>query len=82
MNRMGLAPRAELASRYAQCSGLDLSRIAWYHAFALWKAATVVQQLHHRWVVGDSTDPRMQTIADGVPRLVEGAGTLLRGIGA
>lgn len=71
MDRMGLPSRAELVERYAATSGLDLTRIAWYEAFALWKTATVVQQLHHRWKTGASTDPRMETIADRIPRLLD-----------
>ena len=73
MERMGLPSRAEIVARYAQRSGLDLSVIGWYEAFALWKTATVIQQLHHRWKVGDSSDPRMETVADPVPRLIDNA---------
>ena len=77
MERMGLPSRAALSEHYAARSGLDLSVIGWYEAFALWKSATVVQQLHHRWKVGDSADPRMETVADALPRLVENAMQLL-----
>ncbi len=81
MERMGLPTRAEVAARYGEQTGLDVSAANWYDAFAQWKTATVVQQLHHRWVVGDSTDERMETIADRVPRLLENADLLLADIG-
>ncbi len=77
MELMGLPTRRELVDRYGATSGLDLSDIGWYEAFAQWKTATVVQQLHYRWKVGDSTDPRMETIADLIPALVETAWGLL-----
>ena len=77
MERMGLAPRGDLIERYATSSGLDLSVIGWYEAFALWKTATVIQQLHHRWKVGDSLDPRMATVADGIAKLIDNAASLL-----
>ena len=77
MERMGLAPRADVVARYADRSGLDLAGIGWYEAFALWKTATVIQQLHHRWKVGDSSDPRMETVADSLPLLIRNAGRLL-----
>lgn len=77
MERMGLPSRAEIADRYGAASGLDLSHIGWYEAFALWKTATVIQQLHHRWVVGDSTDPRMEVVADRLPQLLHAAETLV-----
>lgn len=73
MQRMGLPTRSEMGTRYGELAGLDTSRIAWYEAFAQWKTATVVQQLHHRWKVGDSTDERMATIAEGIPRLIHAA---------
>jgi aminoglycoside phosphotransferase (APT) family kinase protein len=74
---MGLPARDELAQRYGERTGLDVSMAKWYDAFAQWKTATVVQQLHHRWVVGDSTDERMETIAERIPSLVANADTLL-----
>ena len=77
MDRMGLAPRAQIVARYAERSGLDLTPIGWYEAFALWKTATVIQQLHYRWKVGDSSDPRMETVADTLPVLVHNATKLL-----
>ncbi len=82
MARMGLPTRAEVVSRYAERTGLDLGQAPWYEAFAQWKTATVVQQLHHRWVVGDSTDERMETIAESLPLLVTEADRLLTSIGA
>ncbi len=77
MLEMGLASRAAMAERYAERSGIDLARIDWYEAFAQWKTAVVVQQLHVRWVRGESTDPRMETIADSVPVLAAAADRLL-----
>ena len=81
MEAMGLPSRAEITSRYGERSGLDVSRANWYHAFAQWKTATVAQQLHHRWRVGDSTDPRMETIALGLPGLLDNADRLLAELG-
>lgn len=82
MEAMGLPTRAEVAARYGERTGLDVGGVAWYEAFAQWKTATVIQQLHHRWKVGDSTDERMATIADAVPLLVGTADRLLSGIDA
>ncbi len=74
---MRLPTRAEVKKIYAERTGLELSSAGWYESFALWKTATVLQQLHHRWAMGDSTDERMRTIAARVPGLVEDAGVLL-----
>jgi aminoglycoside phosphotransferase (APT) family kinase protein len=77
MESMGLPTRAEVKKIYAERTGLDLSKARWYEAFALWKTATVLEQLHHRWAMGDSTDDRMKTIAVRVPGLAEDATHLL-----
>jgi len=77
MESMGLPRRAEVRKLYAERTGLDVSRAGWYEAFAQWKTATVVEQLHHRWVAGDSQDPRMETIAARVPALAVSAARLL-----
>ena len=62
---------------YAERTGLDVGSTAWYEAFAQWKTATVLEQLHYRWKVGDSTDPRMELIAARVPELAASATRLL-----
>ena len=74
---MGLPARGEIIDRYAERTGLDVSSAEWYEAFAKWKTAVVIQQLHRRWERGESTDPRMETIADRLPQLAETASNLL-----
>lgn len=78
MALMGLPTRSEVVEHYAVNTGLDLGGIRWYEAFAQWKTATVCQQLHHRWKLGESSDPRMETIADMVPVLAQTAQDLLQ----
>lgn len=74
---MGLATRAEITARYAERTGIDTSAARWYEAFAQWKTGVVIQQLHRRWERGESTDPRMETIADRLPLLAATASLLL-----
>lgn len=74
---MGLPTRAEVVERYQERTGLDTSRVGWFEAFAQWKTAVVIQQLHERWRRGESTDPRMEIIADRLPTLARGAAVLL-----
>ncbi|MFN0091442.1 MAG: phosphotransferase family protein [Acidimicrobiales bacterium] len=82
LREIGLPTRAEVIERYAERSGVDCTHARWYEAFAQWKTAVVVQQLHMRWVRGESTDPRMETIADRVPMLAQTASDLLDSLGA
>lgn len=55
---MGLPTRAEVAQRYADRTGADLSAVSWYEAFGAWKTAIVIAQLHHRYLQGNSHDLR------------------------
>lgn len=77
MATMGLPTRAEVVARYAERTGIDCSASVWYEAFAQWKTGVVIQQLHNRWVRGESTDPRMELIADRLPFLARKASELL-----
>jgi aminoglycoside phosphotransferase (APT) family kinase protein len=74
---LGLPSRATLVARYAERTGADLADVRWWEAFALWKTVVVVQQLHRRWARGESTDPRMATIADRIPSLIAAATAVL-----
>jgi aminoglycoside phosphotransferase (APT) family kinase protein len=49
-----------LKARYADYTGLDLSRMHWYEAFACYKTATIAQQLYRRYVDGGTRDERME----------------------
>ena len=81
MEQMGLPTRAEVVERYAARVGLDASQAGWYEAFALWKTVVVLQQLHNRWLRGESTDPRMAQIAVAVPGMIGAASATLQEIG-
>ena len=77
MRHMGLPARAEITARYVARTRLDPTPVRWYEAFAQWKTAVVVQQLHNRWLDGASADPRHEHIADSVPALAATALALL-----
>jgi aminoglycoside phosphotransferase (APT) family kinase protein len=77
MRHMGLPARSEITARYVARTGLDPTPVRWYEAFAQWKTAVVVQQLHNRWLDGASADPRHEHIADSVPALATTAMGLL-----
>jgi aminoglycoside phosphotransferase (APT) family kinase protein len=73
LTQMGLPTRAEITGHYASLRGVEVAAVRWWEAFALWKTVVVVQQLHRRWVRGESKDPRMATIADRIPTLIRAA---------
>jgi aminoglycoside phosphotransferase (APT) family kinase protein len=48
----GYPSRQELADRYAECTGRDLSNLNWYTAFVLWKLAALYEYGRRRAVRG------------------------------
>ncbi|HEX4247371.1 MAG TPA: phosphotransferase family protein [Pseudonocardia sp.] len=76
-----LPTRAEVAARYAERTGTDVSGITWYLAFARWKTATVYQQLANRTLRGESKDARNAGLGDSVPVLASNAAKLLDELG-
>jgi aminoglycoside phosphotransferase (APT) family kinase protein len=72
----GWMTRAELVERYAARSGRDVSTIAWYETFALYKTAVVVQQLYIRWKRGQTKDERLGAMAPRVEALALAAAEL------
>jgi len=58
----GSYPRRKLADRYAEITGRDVSNIAYYVTFALFKIAVVVQQIYYRYVKGHTQDERFKPL--------------------
>ena len=63
---MGLTPtaapgaltRAEVAARYGERCGRDVSNALYYYVFGLLKIGVIVQQIYFRFAKGFTTDPR------------------------
>lgn len=64
----GWMSRQEIIERYAEQTGRDLSGIAFYESFALFKVAVVLQQIYFRFVRGQTHDERFKNFG----RRVEG----------
>jgi len=69
----GFYTRAELVERYAKQSGRDVSAIAFYETFALWKTAVVVMQLFVLYKNGQLQDERLADFDQRVRQLAETA---------
>jgi len=67
----GSRRRAEVAERYARATGRDLSRIAFYHAFGLFKVAVIAQQIYARYLRGHTRDPRFARLDVAVAACAE-----------
>lgn len=73
----GYFTKDELIERYAQRSGLDVSRLNWYQVLALWKASVFLEDMYTRWQAGerrgDEFAPKLKT---RVPAILETASAL------
>jgi aminoglycoside phosphotransferase (APT) family kinase protein len=67
----GWPTRAELVARYARATGRDVSKIAYYEVFALFKVAVVLQQIYYRYHVGQTQDERFAAMEERVLALIE-----------
>ena len=69
----GFYTRADLAQRYAERSGRDVSAISFYQTFALWKTAIVVMQLFVLYQNGQLQDERLHDFNQRAVLLAEAA---------
>ena len=72
-SRPGYLTKDEMLDRYASVSGRDVSNIAFYEVFALFKIAVVIQQIYDRFRKGQTTDPRFAHLDTRVSRLADRA---------
>ncbi len=72
----GWLKRDDLVERYAARSGRDPGAIAWYHIFALFKLAVVLQQIYYRFRSGQTNDPRFTDFGMRVAALARWAWSL------
>jgi aminoglycoside phosphotransferase (APT) family kinase protein len=56
----GWMTRDEITERYAERTGRNLSAIAFYETFALFKVAVAIQQIYFRFVQGQTLDERFR----------------------
>ena len=73
----GWFSRSELVERYAARSGRDVSNIAYYEIFAIFKLAVVLQQIYVRFHRGQTRDERFRHFDKRVRNLIDQAVALI-----
>ncbi|OEJ96913.1 phosphotransferase family protein [Streptomyces thermolilacinus] len=68
----------ELVERYAARSGRDVSRLAWYTAFAWFKLAVILEGIHYRYTLGQTVGAGFDRIGELVPLFIEHGLTTLQ----
>ncbi len=69
----GLPTRREIVEHYAQKTGRDVSEIAFYETFALYRTAVVLEQIYFRYKRGQTRDERFAEFEERVPALAQAA---------
>jgi aminoglycoside phosphotransferase (APT) family kinase protein len=71
----GFPGRKEVAARYAERSGRDLSELDFYVALGLWKIAVILEGVYARYAAGayGQTDETFRQFEAVVPRMAEAA---------
>jgi aminoglycoside phosphotransferase (APT) family kinase protein len=69
----GSLTRAQLVQRYAQKTGRDVSKMAFYLVFARFKIAVIVQQIYYRYHQGLTHDERFATMPKRIHLLLRAA---------
>ena len=75
-DREGWFTREEILERYGSRTGLDLSRLAFYEVFAVFKIAVILQQIFFRYRRGQTDDPRFAALGPRVAWLARLAADL------
>jgi aminoglycoside phosphotransferase (APT) family kinase protein len=76
----GFPGRAEMAARYADATGRDVSSLAWYEVLAMWKAAIFLETSYGRHVAGKASDPYFASLEHGVPQIASAAWERVRDV--
>lgn len=69
----GWFSRQQVLDRYAEKTGCDLSRIAWYEVLGIFKLAVILRQIYFRYFRGQTKDQRFKNYHLRIRALVEAA---------
>ena len=72
----GFMPRQQAIERYCERAGADLAAIPYYHVFGIFKMAIVLEQIHIRYVRGQTKDERFAALGAGAETLFHQAASL------
>ena len=72
-SQSGFPTRRELVARYEERSGRSVSRLDFYVALALFKAAVFMEGNYKRAVAGSTDDPYLKSFGEGVVELAQRA---------
>lgn len=78
IDRASVPSIAALVDRYASRSGRDVTAIEWYHVFARWKLAIVLEGTYAKWQRGQSENKLHQNFGPQADRALADAATRIQ----
>jgi aminoglycoside phosphotransferase (APT) family kinase protein len=69
----GFLTRREAVQRYGARRGVDVSTVPYYYIFGLFKIGVVLQQIYHRFHLGQTKDERFRVMDQLAEMLFQGA---------
>ncbi len=74
----GFPTRAEVAARYEELSGRQVTHLTFYIVLAIWKLAILLEGSYKRHLAGTTDDPFFALLGEGVPALAKRAKDMMR----
>jgi aminoglycoside phosphotransferase (APT) family kinase protein len=75
----GFLSRAEMAARYETKTGRTMQHFSFYHCFAVWKLAIILEGLYRHYLEGTASNPKANEFEWKVPQLVDRAHRIMAG---
>jgi aminoglycoside phosphotransferase (APT) family kinase protein len=72
----GWYTRDQFVNRYAEQTGRDVTHLGYYEVLGVFKLAVIIQQIYHRFHVGQTQDERFRHFDERTRRLVRLAASL------
>ncbi len=72
-NNPGMMTRQEILKFYADKTGYDVSDMAYYYVYGIWRLCVIIQQIYSRYVSGSTQDERFKSYGQMVIALAETA---------
>jgi aminoglycoside phosphotransferase (APT) family kinase protein len=69
----GFLSREELIARYEKITGRPMQHFPFYHCFAVWKVAIILEGLYRHYLEGTASNPKAAEFEWRVPQLVDRA---------
>jgi len=74
----GMMTRQEILKFYAEKTGYDVSNMAYYYVYGIWRLCVIIQQIYFRYVSGSTQDERFKNYGQMVMALAETAREKIR----